>query len=100
MAPGPYGSLYVLIPSRKAPATLVLLDAGGQPMARWPVVVPHATSCDQLLAVGDGSVRVICAFGTVHALVIEPESGGKSSATILAIEADSSVTSSTTIIDP
>ncbi len=72
MAPGPYGNLYVLIPAREAPATLALLDAGGSPVAGWPVVVPHARSCDQLLAVGDGSVRVICTMENPDGNMFDP----------------------------
>lgn len=60
MAPGPYGGLYVLIPARGAPATLTLLDSSGNPNPGWPIEIGGATWCDQLLSVGDGSVRAIC----------------------------------------
>lgn len=61
-APGPGGGLYVVIPNRVAPAVLGLLDSTGQSRPGWPVVLPGATSCDELLPVDDGSVRVICAL--------------------------------------
>jgi hypothetical protein len=60
MAPGPAGGLYVLIPTRKAPAVLALLDSVGRPRAGWPVGLAGATSCEQLLPVEDGSVRILC----------------------------------------
>jgi hypothetical protein len=43
---------------------------------------------------------VVGSDGTAYALAIEPEAGGVSSATILAIAADSTVVYTTTIIDP
>jgi hypothetical protein len=46
---------------------------------------------------------VVVAFGTagtIHALVIEPEADGKSSASILAIAPDSTVLATTTMIEP
>jgi hypothetical protein len=52
--------LYVLIPARAAPAVLTLLDATGRQRAGWPVELAGATSCDHLLPVDDGSVRVVC----------------------------------------
>lgn len=60
MAPGPNGGIYVLIPTRAAPAVLALLDQDGHPAAGWPVALDGATSCSQVLPVVDGSVRVIC----------------------------------------
>jgi hypothetical protein len=72
MAPGPNGELYVLIPARQAPATLALLGVDGKPMAGWPIVVPHATSCDQVFAVGDGSVRVICTMENPDGNMFDP----------------------------
>ena len=72
MAPGPNGELYVLIPARQAPATLALLGVDGKPMAGWPIVVPHATSCDQVFAVADGSVRVICTLENPDGNMFDP----------------------------
>lgn len=43
---------------------------------------------------------VVGADGTTYALAIEPEAGGASSATILAIAPDSTVIYATTIVDP
>ena len=72
MAPGPYGGLYVLIPARHAPATLVLLDSSGNPAPGWPIVVPRATSCDKLLPVADGSVRLICTLENPDGNMFDP----------------------------
>ena len=47
-----------------------------------------------------GAEVVVGADGTVHALAIEPESSGGSSASILAIAPDSTVRWTTTIIEP
>ena len=72
MAPGPYGGLYVLIPARQDPATLVLLDSSGNPAPGWPIVVPRATSCDELLPVADGSVRLICTLENPDGNMFDP----------------------------
>lgn len=71
-APGPDRGLYVLIPARSAPAVLALLDSTGQPRAGWPVVVPGATFCDQLLPVGDGSIRVMCTMENPDGNMFDP----------------------------
>jgi hypothetical protein len=66
MAPAAGGGLYVMIPARTAPALLALLDSSGRPRAGWPVALAGATSCGQLLAVEDGSVRVLCGLDNPH----------------------------------
>ncbi len=59
MAPGPGGTLYVVIP-RPGGSVLLLLDPSGVPRPGWPIVLANATACDILLPVEDGSVRVLC----------------------------------------
>ncbi|MBF8289922.1 MAG: hypothetical protein HW391_890, partial [Chloroflexi bacterium] len=58
----------------------------------WPVELRRAGSEFWTVVVGPD--------GTVHALAIEPEAGGGSSATILAIASDSSVIYGTTVVEP
>jgi outer membrane protein assembly factor BamB len=71
MAPAAGGGLYVMIPARTAPALLALLDSAGRPRPGWPIQLAGTTSCGQLLAVDDGSVRVLCGldnpYGSPHA---------------------------------
>lgn len=59
MAPGPAGDFYVSIPATDG-TVLARLDADGKPTRGWPVFIPGSESCDQLLPVTDGSVRLIC----------------------------------------
>ncbi len=59
MAPGPDGTLFVSIP-RPGGSVLALLDGSGRPRPGWPISVEHSTSCELLLPVDDGSVRVVC----------------------------------------
>ena len=72
MAPGPEGGLYVHIPMRKAPAVLALLDSSGRPRAGWPVSVPGATFCDDLLPAADGSVRIVCTMENPDGNMFDP----------------------------
>ncbi len=71
-APGPGGGLYVLIPSRAAPAILALLDSNGRPAAGWPVVLEGAAFCEQLLPVEDGSVRAVCTLDNPDGNMFSP----------------------------
>ena len=64
--------MYVLIPMRTAPAVLALLDSTGRPTAGWPVVVPGARWCDQLLPVEDGSVRLVCTMENPDGNMFDP----------------------------
>jgi len=59
MAPGPGGSLFVSIP-RAGGSILALLDRDGRPRPGWPIRISDSTSCELLLPVDDGSVRVVC----------------------------------------
>ena len=57
--PGAAGDLYVSIPATDG-TVLGRLDATGAPAPGWPVFLPGSESCDQLLPVASGSVRLIC----------------------------------------
>jgi hypothetical protein len=70
----------------------VSIGANGEPLGAWPVTLSRPGSEFWLVVVG--------ADGTTYALAIEPEAGGASSATILAIAPDSTVIYATTIVDP
>ena len=64
MAPGPDHDLYVSIPRPDRSVLVVLLDATGRSRAGWPIVLKQTTSCEQLLPVEDGSVRLLCTLKT------------------------------------
>jgi hypothetical protein len=72
MAPGPDGDLYVSIPKPPGSVLMTLLDSVGHPRAGWPIVVSQTTSCDQLLPVADGSIRLLCTLenGDTNSLVV------------------------------
>ncbi len=59
MVEGPDGRLWISIPD-KGRDILQLLDNTGKPSPGWPIVLPGVETCDQLLAVDDATVRVIC----------------------------------------
>jgi hypothetical protein len=71
---------------------LVSIGANGEPLPGWPVTLSRPGSELWLVVVGPD--------GTAFALAIEPETGGASSATILAIAPDSTVIYATTIVEP
>ena len=60
MAPGADHDLYVSIPRPDRSVLVALLDATGRSRAGWPIVLRQATSCEQVLPVEDGSVRLLC----------------------------------------
>ncbi|HTG40081.1 MAG TPA: hypothetical protein VK697_00580, partial [Methylomirabilota bacterium] len=60
MAPGPDSDLYVSIPKPPGSVLVTQLDSVGHPRPGWPIVVSQTTSCEQLLPVADGSVRLLC----------------------------------------
>ncbi|OGO57426.1 MAG: hypothetical protein A2Z32_04155 [Chloroflexi bacterium RBG_16_69_14] len=72
--------------------SLVAVGPDGRVRAGWPVELKRAGAAFWSVVVGSD--------GTAYALAIEPESGGKSSASILAIAPDSTVRYSTTIVEP
>jgi hypothetical protein len=60
MAPGADHDLYVSIPRPDRSVLVALLDATGHSRPGWPIVLRQATSCEHLLPVEDGSVRLLC----------------------------------------
>lgn len=72
--------------------SLVAVGRDGRVVPGWPVELTRPGSEFWSVIVGPD--------GTAHALAIEPEAGGRSSATILAIAADSDVIWTRTIIEP
>ena len=67
-APGPGGTLYVLIDA----TVLARLDRSGQPMPGWPIRLPTSLYCWLLLPVDDGSVRLVCNRGEPYAVESTP----------------------------
>jgi len=93
-AVGRDGTLYLALERRSATVggSLVAVGRDGRVLPGWPVELERPGAEFWSVVVGPD--------GTAQALAIEPESGGRSSATILAIAADSSVIWTTTIIEP
>ncbi len=59
MAPTSDGGLYVSVPVKKG-TVLTLLDSSGASHDGWPVTLAGAASCESVLVVEDGSVRLVC----------------------------------------
>ena len=93
-AVGPGDVLYLLHPSRAATlgGSIVAIGSDGRVRPGWPVGLKRAGSEFASVVVGPD--------GTAYALAIEPEAGDARSASILAIAPDSTVTWTTTIIEP
>jgi len=93
-AVGPDGTLHLPLQARDSTVggTLVAVGPNGRVVPGWPVELKRPGAEFWSVVVGSA--------GTIHALAVEPESGGDSSATILAIAPDSTVLAATTIIDP
>jgi hypothetical protein len=91
---GPDGTLALSLEPRnsKVGGSLVAVGMDGRVRSGWPVELKRPGSEFWSVAVGSD--------GTTFALAVEPEAGGKSSESILAIAPDSTVRYSTTIIDP
>lgn len=92
-AVGPDTILYLPLHTRGASVggSIVALSQGGRLRAGWPVELQRSGA--EVWSV------VVSADGTTFTLAMEPEPGGGSSATILAIAPDSTVRYRTTIID-
>ena len=71
---------------------VVAVGGDGKIVAGWPVTLTRAGA-------GFWSTAVT-ANGTVYAQAVEPEAGGATSTTILAIAPDSTVRSRTTVLEP
>lgn len=67
MAPAADRDLYVSIPRLDGSVLVALLDSTGRSRAGWPIVLSQTTSCEQLLPVEDGSVRLLCTLGSQDA---------------------------------
>jgi hypothetical protein len=91
---GPDGTLYlVLQPETSAVgASIVELGRDGRARPGWPVVLSRPGSMFASVVVGTD--------GTVHAVAIEPEAGGQTSATVLGIAPDGSIRYRTTLAEP
>ena len=90
---GPGSILYLPLSARakSVGGSIVALSQGGRVRPGWPVELQRSGA--EVWSI------VVAADGTTFALAMEPESGGGSSATILAIAPDSTVRYRTTIID-
>ena len=93
-AAGPDATLYLPLQARdaKVGGSIVAVGPDGRVRPGWPVVLKRPGAEFWSVVVGSD--------GTAYALAIEPEAGGSSSASILAIAPDSTVLWSTTIIEP
>lgn len=72
--------------------SIVALGPNGKVRAGWPVTLRRPGSEFWTVEIGTD--------GTIFALAVEPEAGGHTSATILAITPDSTVRWSTTVVEP
>ena len=93
-AVGPGDILYLLHPPRAATlgGSIVAIGPDGHVRPGWPVGLKRAGAEFWSVVVGSD--------GTAYALVIEPETGDASSASILAMAPDSTVLWTTAIIEP
>lgn len=91
---GPDGTLYLPLQARDATAggSLMAVNPGGEVAIGWSVELKRPGSEFWAVVVGPG--------GTAFALAVEAESSTTSSASILGISPDSTVVYRTTIIDP
>jgi hypothetical protein len=93
-AAGPDGTLYVPLAAADdgAGGSLLALGLDGRVREGWPVGLRRSGSEFWSVVVGDD--------GTVYALALEPEAGDNLSATVLAIEPDSTVRYTVTVVEP
>jgi hypothetical protein len=90
----PDGAIYLPLaaPDAQIGGSLAAVGPDGQALPGWPMHLARRGAEFWSVVVGSD--------GTVYALAIEPEAGGKSSATILAIAKDGTVRSRTTVVEP
>ena len=79
-------------PDAQIGGSLVAVGPDGQALPGWPMHLARRGAEFWSVVVGSD--------GTVFALAVEPETGGKSSATVLAIAKDATVLSRTTVVEP
>jgi hypothetical protein len=93
-AVGPDSTLYLPLQARDGSVggSIVAVGPDGRVRSGWPVELRKPGAAFWSIVVG--------ADGTAFALAIEPETGGASSATILAIAPNSTVRYTTTVIEP
>jgi len=93
-AVGPGGTLYLALqPETSAVGGgITMIGRKGRVRPGWPVVLRRPGAMFASVVVG--------ADGTAYALAIEPESGGRTSATVLGIAPDGSVRYRTALADP
>ncbi len=93
-AVGPDSTLYLLLQPRstKVGSSVVAIGPDGRVRPGWPVELKRPGAEFWSVVVGSD--------GSVYALAMEPETGNRYSATILAIAPDGTVLYRTTIIDP
>jgi hypothetical protein len=93
-AVGPDGTLVLSLgaSTSKVGGSLIAVGPDGRVRPGWPVGLKRPGSEFWAVAVGSD--------GTTYALAVEPEAGGKSSESILAIAPGSTVRYTTTIVDP
>lgn len=92
-AVGPDGTLYLPLQttSRRRGGSLVAVGRDGRVVEGWPVTPQKSGSAFWSVVVGPD--------GTTYALAVEPESGDRSSATILGVAPESTVRYRTTVVD-
>ena len=93
-AVGPDGVVYLPLaaPDAQIGGSLAAVGPDGQALRGWPMHLARRGAAFWS--------AVPASDGTLYALAIEPETGGKSSATILAISMDGTVLSRTTVVQP
>ncbi len=91
---GPGAVIYLTLQARDSTVgdSLVALGRDGQMREGWPIELRRAGAEFWAVAAGDDA--------TVFSLAVEPETGGTTSATILALAPDSSARYRTTIVEP
>jgi hypothetical protein len=88
------GDLYLPLaaPDAQIGATLAAVGPDGRDLAGWPMHLARRGA--------EWWTSAVAADGTAFGLAVEPEAGGSTSATIVAIAKDGSVRSRTTVVAP
>jgi len=91
VGPGPILYLLHAAADPSSGGSIVALDRGGRAVEGWPVGLRRPGAMFVSIVVGPDA--------TIYAVAVEPEAGGRS-ATILALEPDSTVRYRTTVVQP